>query len=129
MTYKFKIGLAAGALLSAAGLLSYTWLAYAAEPPIVTVGIQASGATTTTVALGTIVRDKVIVGTASTTLAAPTGTVDFSLYPNTTCSGTSLVQAAVAPVLYTLNHYCASSAAHFQHISSQGNMACLQGQY
>ena len=70
-----------------------TIFAYAQSVPTVTTSIRnTSNAEVTTVPIGSVVYDAVSV--ASTTGPTPTGTVDFTLYPNTTCSGVGTVQAA-----------------------------------
>ena len=82
--------------LTLAAMALFALSAYAAEIPTMSVGIQNSvNATSTSQTIGAIVSDKVIIGTASTTLPTPTGTVDFSLYQNTSCSGTPTTQAGV----------------------------------
>lgn len=70
-------------------------IARAETPPTITNAIQnGSNATITTAPIGTLVHDTVTVAstTASTT---PTGTVDFNLFANTSCSGTPTVQSSV----------------------------------
>jgi hypothetical protein len=56
-----------------------------------------SHAVITTAPIGSLVHDSVTIGT-STASTTPTGTVDFNLYPNTSCSGTSSLQSGVALV-------------------------------
>src|ERR1700686_2775380 len=73
------------------------------EPTIVSAIMNASNATTSTAQIGTIIHESAIV--ASSTGPTPTGTVDFNIYPNTSCSGTAGVQLGV-----TLTNGMADSA-------------------
>lgn len=65
-------------------------------PTITTVIRNASNATTTSAAFGTIVHADVHV--SSTTAPVATSTVDFFVYPNQTCSGDASIQNNVALV-------------------------------
>jgi len=70
------------------------------EPVMTSTIIDVNGATTTSAQIGTIVREKVtLASTTSSTI--PQGTVDFRLYPNTTCSGTPATQLNVPLVAGT----------------------------
>ena len=67
--------------------------------PVVTTVIQdGSNTATTSVLVGTLVHDSVTVASSTNASSTPTGTVDFNLYPNLTCTGTSTVQAGVSLV-------------------------------
>jgi len=66
--------------------------------PVVTTNVQnSSNATITSAPIGSSVHDQVTV-TGVSGGPAVTGTVDFNLYPNTTCSSTPTTQAGVALV-------------------------------
>lgn len=68
--------------------------AFAATVPNINTQIKnGSNTTITTASIGTAVRAQTTV--ASTTGPVALGTVDFSLYPNTTCSGTATTQSGV----------------------------------
>ena len=74
-----------------------TVLAHAQVQPLISTVIHnVSHATTTSAQIGTVVHDKVILASVTVGSSTPTGTVDFNLYPNTTCSGTPATQSAVA---------------------------------
>ena len=57
-------------------------------------------ATTTSAVIGSVVHDFAMVASSTDSAASstPTGTVDFNLFSNTTCSGTSTVQSGVSLV-------------------------------
>lgn len=74
-------------------------------PVLTTVVHNSSHSTTTAAQIGTSVHANVVVA-SSTSATSPTGTVDVSLYNNTSCVGTPTIQSAVA-----LTHGIAESAA------------------
>ena len=72
-------------------------LLFAAEAPTINAGIlNAANATTTSAAVGTSLHARAYVSTASSTLPVPSGTVDFTRYDNTSCTGTGTTQTGVA---------------------------------
>lgn len=91
--------LTVGALAIGAALLSFTaLLAHADTLPIITTTVQnGSNLTVTQAPVGTGVHAFVTVAT-TTGPTAPTGTVDFGLYSNTSCSGSATTQSGVALV-------------------------------
>jgi hypothetical protein len=84
-------------ILTAAVVMVYAFTfgtAFAATVPTIETQIKnGSNATVTTASIGTGVRAQSTV--ASTTGPVALGTVNFSLYPNTTCSGTPTTQSGV----------------------------------
>ncbi len=85
--------------LAAVALFALASSAYAAEVPTISLTtLNTSNATTTSAAIGTAIHARVQLATASTTLSRPAGTVDVSVYPNTTCAGTASVQSGLALV-------------------------------
>lgn len=83
-----------GGIASAAVVLSAAAVS-AEEGPAITTTIHTSAhATTTAAAIGTLVHAEARAATSTGT--SPTGTFDFSLYSNTSCSGTPVVQSGVA---------------------------------
>lgn len=100
MKLQTRLFLASGAVgvVALAGMASLTAFAAAAVTPTVTTVVQNSSNSTLTSALvGTSVHAVVTVA-SSTATTSPTGTVDFNLYSNQTCSGTPLTQSAVVLV-------------------------------
>lgn len=94
---KFSLG-AAGVMAVVGSLVGLASLATAAVAPTVTPVIQnGSNITITTAAVGTGVHASVTVASTSAT-SSPTGTVDFSLYSNQSCSGSPVMQSGVALV-------------------------------
>ena len=89
-----SLSLAAIFLLTAAALLFAGAFVYAAGPTVTTDIHNGSHAIITSAPVGSQVHDRVVVASSSGPI--PTGTVDFNLYSNTTCSGTPVVQSAVA---------------------------------
>ena len=68
-------------------------------PTVTTTILDANQNATTSVAVGSSVSDQVVVTSAtSSSTTTPTGTVDFTMFPNTTCSATGTVQSGVALV-------------------------------
>ncbi|TSC68296.1 MAG: hypothetical protein G01um101456_698 [Parcubacteria group bacterium Gr01-1014_56] len=97
MKLKTRIFLAstAGGLMALAGTAA---LAAAAVTPTVTATVQNSSNVNITSALvGSSVHAAVTVASSSAP-ASPTGTVDFNLYANQTCTGSPLAQTGVALV-------------------------------
>ncbi len=90
--------ISAGALVSAMALSALIYgTAFAATTPSVNVSINnESNANVTSVPVGTVVHLNTSV--SSSTGPVATGTIDFSSYANTTCSGTATVQTGVALV-------------------------------
>ncbi len=84
-------------MLTALVVMAYAFTfstAFAATVPTIDTQIKnGSNASITTASIGTAVRAQTTV--ASTTGPVALGTVDFSLYPNTTCSGTASTQSGV----------------------------------
>src|SRR5581483_1998393 len=73
-------------------------VAHADTAPTITQSIQnGSNADVTSAVIGTSVHDTVTVA-SSTSSTTPTGTVDFSLYSGTSCTGTPTVQSGVTLV-------------------------------
>ena len=92
-------GTAANATSGGSGNASKNW----ADSAIVTNVRNASGTdvTGTTIAAGTVVHDEATVSKTAGTpaaVAAPTGTVTFTLYASGTCSGTVLATDATKPL-------------------------------
>ncbi len=97
MTSKTRLFLASatGSVVALAGMAT---LAAAAVTPTVTTTIQnSSNVTISTTTVGSLVHATVVVA-SSTASTSPTGTVDFSLYANQSCTGTPTVQTGVALV-------------------------------
>jgi len=81
--------------VAVAATLAVAITAFAAGNVTITSDIHnTSHAVITSAAIGAVVHDRVAVATSS--VAMPTGTVDFNLYANTTCTGTPTVQSGVA---------------------------------
>lgn len=97
-TFKLSWGIAALAA-AAVVIVGYAALvARADSAPAITNAIQnGSNATVASAPIGSSVHDLVTVA-SSTSSTTPTGTVDFNLFPNTSCSGTPATQSAVTLV-------------------------------
>jgi hypothetical protein len=117
--------LAIGAGVAIVGLLfTVAVLAVRADEPLtltteVHLGTHAS---TTSAAIGTLVHANVLV--ASSTGPTPEGTVDFHLFPNTSCSGTSTIESAV-PLIAGVAESSATSTfttglSYLVHYNGQG---------
>ena len=117
-----------GAIVSGIAILFFAFamvVVHAQVLPTVDTSIHnGSHGIITSVPIGTMLHDSVTV--ASTTGPTPTGTVDFNLYQNTTCSGTPATQLAVALVSGTAESATttvgSSGLSYRVHYNGQGDL-------
>ena len=107
-TYRVVV-FAIASMAALALVVAFALFAHAEVGPTVNVAIlNSSGVSITTAPIGSVVHANTSI--ASTTGPAATGTVDFSLYSNTSCSGSPSVQAGVALASTTTASSTANSA-------------------
>ena len=101
---------ATGAVLVGAGLFMFALQAQADTPPSVTTTIKNTSNTAITSApIGSVVYASVVVASSSAS-TSPQGSVNFSVFNNTSCTGTPSVQASTTLVATSIASSTANSA-------------------